>query len=160
MPLAALAFAIAAATPGPSGDDPLRTIVHETVKPVCSTLVHVVAPAVEGLRVNDREFEHSDTFFIEAAHDAHIGSNNFDLDMMHLGTEENVIAHNIVRIDTLLADPRMNLQHDENDRALLETKRQLEAVLNAPIGAACSLADPDAREQLPLRQAREVSAGA
>lgn len=127
MPLAALAFLIAAATPAPATADPLRTIVHETVKPACSTLVHVVAPAIEGLRVNDSEFAHSDALFMDAAHDSR--SLRFDLDMMNLGNEESVIAQNIIRIDTLLADPRMNRQKSQDDRALMETKRQLEAVL-------------------------------
>lgn len=117
------------ASPSPQPADPLKTIVTETSKPVCSTLLKVVAPAVEGLRVNDAHFEHSDALFIRAARDAWLGSFRFDLDMMNLGTEENVIAQNIIRIDTILADPRMDRMQTSDDRSLKEMKTHLEAAL-------------------------------
>ena len=117
------------ASPAPQPADPLKTIVTETSKPVCSTLLKVVAPAVEGLRVNDAEFEHSDALFIRAARDAFMGSGRFDIDMMNLGTEENVIAQNVIRIDTLLADTRLDHAATGDDRLLKETKAHLEAAL-------------------------------
>lgn len=104
-----------------------KTIVTVKTRPVCSTLQDVIAPAIAGLAINDRELARSSGLFYEAARDD--GRNRLEIDMMRLETEENIVAKNIIRIDTVLADPRLNHNSTDDERNMTIVKTRLEAVL-------------------------------
>ncbi len=123
-----LAIVLAATViPQPAPSSTPLTIMTVKASPVCDTLHQSVAPAIVAFRTDDYHFEIGATELLNASYYESVSSyGKVGLEMMRLETEEDQLAQNIIKIDTLLADPRFANSHNAQLAAI---KQQLEAVL-------------------------------
>lgn len=146
-----LVFAVAvAATPAPQPSPTPRTIVHERVSPICTTLRENIGHAIQAVLANDQAIGASKPVLVKMAHDF-VSSSNFSaiglgdlhssatidhdspkmqLDISHMEQVVGALTHNLQLIEDQLNDPARfpAVAKTESDRKALELKAQLEEV--------------------------------
>lgn len=143
-----LAAAITAA-PSPS-PTPLRTILHESVSPLCTALRENIGHAIQAVLADDQAIAGTKPVLVAMAHDymsssvvAQNGWGNLDgpvatdhdatamqLDAQHLEQIVGALTHNLQLIDAQLSDANRfpKVPKTDADRKALEFKAQLEAI--------------------------------
>jgi hypothetical protein len=144
----ALAAAIAAA-PSPS-PTPLRTILHESVSPLCTALRENIGHSIQAVLANDQAIAASKPVLVSMAHDfmsssiveqtglgnlhgsALVDHNSaaIQLDAQHIEQIIGAITHNLQLIDAQLKDSSRFPKDPKTDadRKALEMRAQLESV--------------------------------
>lgn len=146
-----LVFAVAvAATPAPQPSPTPRTIVHERVSPICTTLRENIGHAIQAVLANDQAIGASKPLLVSMAYDytspsqtdtIGLGSvhgsmttdhdtSAIQLDNQRIEAIIGAITHNLQLIEAQLNDPARfpAVAKTESDRKALELKTQLEAV--------------------------------
>ncbi|HKU66382.1 MAG TPA: hypothetical protein VJP85_01255 [Candidatus Baltobacteraceae bacterium] len=145
-----LVFAAAvAAAPSPS-PTPLRTIVNESVSPLCTALRQNIGHSIQAVLANDQAIAASKPVFVSMAHDfmsssivEQTGLGNLhgsaqvdhdsaamQLDAQHIERIISTITHNLELIDAQLKDSSRFPKDPKTDadRKALEMRAQLESV--------------------------------
>lgn len=130
--LLALSQPIATLTtsPAPSAS-PLKVIVHTKTSPFCSALRESIAPAIQGILVNDGIVAQSKNGYTKMAHDfvEDPRGSAMQLDEMQFQILASDLTRNLAKIDALLADPRLNASTTSVDSvALVKMRDQFVAV--------------------------------
>jgi hypothetical protein len=158
--LFALVFAAIGAVPQPTSS-PLKTILHEHVSPLCTTLKSNVFQSIQGLRINDKLVGTANGIVLQMGRDfaqtrkfaatnssqtqamwgntAGVFSNEYSqsaalqFDAQHLMELSSNLAHNLEIIDKLLMDSTKfpSDARTVTDRQALDLKTKLQQIADA-----------------------------
>ncbi len=163
--LAALA-ALMAPLPTPTPQSalaPLRTIASVRATPYCSALRHNVAPAIAGVIESDRAIDASDPIFRAMyQHGTIEHSESMEFDIIQMESLITPLVKAQRAIDNALADKAVFVKSPktDDDRKLLEIKRELEAVQSNQKAALNVISGLVATYQLGEMQEQDTPIGA